>query len=67
MKALSLKELRIRAGLTQVQLAKAVNVTQCTVSAWENGRAFPRMALWKSLENALKCTVNELFEAGRTA
>lgn len=34
---LRLTKLRIRAGLTQVEVAELLGVRQATVSAWENG------------------------------
>ena len=35
------RELRKQKGLTQIELAKMVNVQQTTVSKWEVGRAVP--------------------------
>lgn len=57
----TIKELRIRANLTQVQLAEAVGVKQACVSIWESGRSFPRRSLWPKLAHALNCTVEELL------
>ena len=35
------KELRIKQKLTQVELAKLLNLNQTTVGKWENEKAFP--------------------------
>lgn len=37
-----LKELRIKAGLSQSDLAKKLNVHQTAVSQWETGKKRPR-------------------------
>lgn len=37
MKPEELKNIRHSTGLTQVQFAKALNVTFCTLNRWENG------------------------------
>lgn len=57
----TIKTLRLRANLTQVQLAEAVGVKQANISHWESGRCFPRRSLWPKLANALNCTVEELL------
>ncbi len=40
---LSIKAARTNKGLTQNDLAKALNVTKKTVSAWENGKSVPKV------------------------
>lgn len=37
MKKINIKKLRKQLGLTQVEMAKLLDVTQATISAWENG------------------------------
>ncbi len=39
---ISLKAARVNAGLTQEELAAAVNVGKKTVAAWENGKSLPK-------------------------
>ena len=55
-------ELRKRVGLTQRQLAIKLDVTESTISNWEQGRNalawFERVA---RLCEALNCSPNELF------
>lgn len=41
--ALRIRELREEKGLSQIELAKAVNFTQAFVSSWEAGRRTPNV------------------------
>ena len=54
--------LRRRAGYTQTDLAKLVNVDQSSVSKWENGVIRPARKLREPLAKALNCTVDELMK-----
>ena len=36
-----IKELRVDMGITQAKLAKALGITQDSVSLWENGKRLP--------------------------
>ena len=58
---LTISERRKAAGLTQVQLAKKMNVDQSTVSLWETGKSRPARKLHKKLAKILGCTVEELI------
>jgi len=51
-------------NMTQSQLAERLNITNKSVSKWENGRCLPDPSLYESLCNILGITINELF-AGR--
>ena len=51
---------RQRGGLSQNALAKRVGVTRAVVTAWESGKACPKLDKLSPLANALKCTVAEL-------
>lgn len=60
----SLRAARLRAGLTQVDLAATVGVSQKTISAWECGGQQPRTAeMWGRLAAALGVAV--LIDAGQ--
>jgi putative transcriptional regulator len=48
-------------GLSQEQLAKAVDVSRQTINAIENNKYFPSLELGLKLSQILKCSVNELF------
>ena len=57
-----IKELREARGLTQVQLADGVGVTQGAVAKWETGRAIPGGGKLPALADMLNCSINDLFE-----
>lgn len=59
---MNIKELRLKAGLTQVELAKKMNVDQATVSHWESGKHNPLRKMHKKLAKVLGCTVEELLK-----
>lgn len=54
---------RIRSGMTQEELAKALNVKQGTVGGWEIGYSFPRPKSMVKLCEILKIPVEELLKA----
>lgn len=56
-----IKLARLKAGMTQAQLAKVLNVTQGTVGSWEVGIAFPRPRNLVKLSEVLKIPVSELL------
>ncbi len=55
-------ELRKRAGYTQADLAKLLNVDQSAVSQWERGRVKPLKKIQPELARVLNCTVDELLK-----
>lgn len=62
---LTFTKLREQAGLTQRQLAIALDVTTTTISAWENGRHEPRLtpSQTKLLLEVLRCSFEDLVRA----
>ncbi|MBQ8001465.1 MAG: helix-turn-helix domain-containing protein [Ruminococcus sp.] len=48
-------------GLTQMQLAEALNITDRAVSKWENGKAMPDSSIMLELCSILGITVNDLL------
>lgn len=54
-------ERRKRVGLTQMQLAEKLKITDRAVSKWENGRAMPDSSIMLKLCDVLKITVNDLL------
>lgn len=59
---MSLKELRVAAGLRQVDVAKKVKVDQAAVSKWESGETNPSRKYHKILAKLYGCTVDELVK-----
>jgi transcriptional regulator with XRE-family HTH domain len=60
---MTLKKLRMEAGLTQEELAKKGGVTYAYISMLESGaKTNPSLALLKKLAKALKVKVGELLE-----
>ena len=58
---LRLKELRLKAGLTQDEVAKKMNVDQSAVHLWETGKIRIARKHHKKLARLYKVTVEELF------
>jgi putative transcriptional regulator len=50
----SIRELRIRLGLTQEEFAHAIAVTVSTVNRWENGHATPSKLAWRAIQTLLR-------------
>lgn len=54
-------------GLTQIQLAEILNVSNRTVSKWENGDGFPDVTLLPAIAEALGITIDELLTGNAPA
>lgn len=59
---MTIREARQRAGITQVALAKKLNVTQSAVARWESGEHPPLKKYHKGLCRALRVTAKDLDE-----
>lgn len=57
-----LKEKRLEAGLSQDELAAALDVSRQTISAWENGRAVPDIASILKLSDFYGVSTDELLK-----
>ncbi len=58
-------QLRKEKGLTQLQLAEMLNVTDKAISRWETGKNYPDIEIFESLSNILDVSVSELLEGKR--
>lgn len=58
----AIKKIRIQKGITQAEIADAMQVTVATVSRWETGEFFPRSAKLYQLAAFLGCSVDELLK-----
>ena len=56
-----IKRLREERGITQLQLAERISVSDKTVSKWETGRGYPDITMIEPLAKALNVSVIELF------
>ena len=61
MEKMTMKALRINAGLTQREAAKAINVTTGTLCRWERGRTAPPIDKVIQLAALYRCTVDEFL------
>lgn len=56
-----IKEMRVKAGMTQKKLADKLHCTDKAVSRWETGKGFPDVSYLIDLAAALDVNVNELL------
>lgn len=56
-----LKELREQRGITQLDLANEIGVSDKTISKWETGKGLPDITLLEPLSKALHTSVAELL------
>lgn len=57
----AIKRLRLNVGLSQSDVAKALNVTQGAVSQWENSGVLPTADRLPDLARLFKCSINDLY------
>lgn len=62
---MKIKELRERRGMTQTELARAMEVKNSSVAQWENNEAMPAAAKLPKLAAILECSIDALY--GREA
>ena len=62
----AIRELRAREGLSQAELAKALQVSRQTINAIETERYTPSLPLALALARYFKSTVEEVFDDGGT-
>lgn len=62
MVGLNIKKFRVSAGLTQLQLAKKVGVSEPMICQIERGTKMPTVILAKEIADALNVDINELLE-----
>ena len=55
-----IKEFRLKAGLSQTELADMVGKKQQHISRWENGEITPSVKTLMLLAQALKCSIGDL-------
>ena len=60
-----LAQLRKEKGLTQIQLAEQLNVTDKAISRWETGKNYPDIEIFEDLSNVFDVSISELLEGKR--
>ena len=58
---MDIKHFRVKAKLSQLELAEKLNVTQGAISHWEVGLSAPRIELLPKLAEVLNCSIDELI------
>lgn len=58
---MSLRALRINAGLTQEAAAKVIGVSVSTLKNWENGKSFPKQPQIMAICEAYKVQYDNIF------
>lgn len=61
--AKNISKLRKKNGLTQLQLAKKINVSDKAISKWEMGRGYPEISTLPILAEALGVSIDSLFKS----
>ena len=59
----ALRELRVRAGLTQAQAAKRIGVAPEVISRWESGQYLPRFSNFRLLREVYGVPLEVLVRA----
>lgn len=58
---MNIKKPRLKALITQAELAKMLGVSQSAISQWEAGKRYPKATLLPRIADTLGCTVDELL------
>lgn len=57
----AIKELRTRAGLTQIELAEKTGITQAAISYYESNEKIPNVKTADKIAGALGVTLNDIM------
>lgn len=60
-----IRERRIEKGYTQEELAGRLNVSNMSISKWENGRRYPDLEMLDDLARELEVSVEDIYENSR--
>ena len=63
----TIKELREKAGITQLMLAERLGIERSTVAKWEAGVSLPNAAKLPAIADVLGCNISDLFQQDRAA
>ena len=59
---MKIKALRLKAGLSQIELSIIMGVAQPTVAGWESERISPSSDKLPEIAKALNCTIDDLYK-----
>lgn len=62
MRKIDVRKHRRRVGLTQIGLARKLNVAQSTVAGWESGRSQPMAGYLPDMAEVFECRIDDLYE-----
>lgn len=57
----SIKAMRVNAGLTQAEVANRVKINVATLISWENSKTYPTVEKLKELCNLYGCAIDDIF------
>ena len=61
MRIMNLKDIRLKRGMTQKELAIAIGVTDAAICQYETGAREPTLDTLRKLSEELNCTLDELI------
>lgn len=61
---MGIKRIREEKNLTQVEMAKQLEVDQTAVSQWERGVAMPRIKVALKIVEKFGCSLDDIYETG---
>lgn len=64
---MTFKELRVKAGLKQNDIEKALNLKSSAISKWESGNSVPRIKDMPKLAAILNVTTQEILDCFQNA
>lgn len=63
----AIRELRLKKGMTQLQLARKLHVSDKAVSKWETGKGYPDITLLEPIAEAFGVSLTELLSGNRVS
>ena len=63
----NLKNIRLKQGLSQKNVADYLNISSQSVSKWEKGEALPSILFLPQLASCLNCEINDFFKENNVA
>ena len=58
----NIRKIRVKRGMTQMELEKSIGVSEPYINRVENGRTFPSSRLLPDLARALQCSIIDFYQ-----